>query len=261
MDDVTTEVRRRLADVANAHGVIILYACEAGSRAWGFPSVDSDFDVRFIYLRPPEHYLCIDVETRRDVIECPMDGLWDVNGWDLRKALRLMRKSNPPLLEWLTSPVIYHEVGDTPARMRAFLPTWFDPVAAQYHYLHMARRNHGEYLMGEEVWTKKYLYVLRPLLVCRWLEMGTGVVPPVDFATLVDATINNPGLRAVVDDLVAKKKAGEELKRGPRIPALSDFLAGEIARQETRAVPRGECRRDVEALSVVFRQALTETWG
>jgi predicted nucleotidyltransferase len=85
--------------------VVVLLAVESGSRAWGFSSKDSDYDARFIYLRRPEAYLSI--RAPRDVIERRIVDEVDVNGWDLRKALGLLMKSNPPLLEWLQCPIIY----------------------------------------------------------------------------------------------------------------------------------------------------------
>ena len=101
------EILKRIAEVEATENVTIFYACESGSRAWGFPSADSDYDVRFIYLRKPDWYLSIDVEDKRDVIERPINDELDISGWDLRKALKLLWKSNPPLLEWLVSPIVY----------------------------------------------------------------------------------------------------------------------------------------------------------
>jgi len=106
-DAITATILERLAAIEHTELVHILYACESGSRAWGFASPDSDYDVRFIYVRPRDWYLSIDLERRRDVIERPIEGVLDINGWDLRKALQLMRKSNPPLFEWLHSPLVY----------------------------------------------------------------------------------------------------------------------------------------------------------
>lgn len=100
-------IKEKLLEIQEREGVFIFYACESGSRAWGFPSVNSDYDVRFLYTRERHFYLSIDVEDRRDVIELPIDDELDISGWDLRKALRLLRKSNPPLLEWLSSPIVY----------------------------------------------------------------------------------------------------------------------------------------------------------
>ena len=113
---VRQEVRRRLDDLEREEAVRVLYACESGSRAWGFASTDSDYDVRFLYVRPRDWYLSI--AARRDVIEQPIVDPYDVNGWDLRKALQLFRKSNPPLLEWLGSPIVYRERTSAAAALR-----------------------------------------------------------------------------------------------------------------------------------------------
>src|SRR5512138_462471 len=96
-----TLITSRLAEIESDNNIKIVYACESGSRAWGFPSANSDFDVRFIYARPVEWYLSI--ADARDVIECPIDDRLDISGWDIKKSLQLFRKSNPPLLEWLGS--------------------------------------------------------------------------------------------------------------------------------------------------------------
>jgi predicted nucleotidyltransferase len=128
-----------LENIEEEEQVKIFYACESGSRAWGFPSADSDYDVGFLYLHPRDWYLSIDLETKRDVIERPIDDGLDFSGWDLRKALKLLRKSNPPLIEWLGSPTIYREHFSVATQMRDLLTRYYSPEASQYHYLHMAR--------------------------------------------------------------------------------------------------------------------------
>lgn len=115
---VLDAVLQQLHEIEVKHGVRVLYACESGSRAWGFASADSDYDVRFIYVHPQEWYLSIDLEDKRDVIEAPIDGKLDISGWDLRESLKLYRKSNPVLLEWLGSPIVYKEHGSLAARLR-----------------------------------------------------------------------------------------------------------------------------------------------
>ena len=153
--DISRSVRSLLADIEGAEGVRVCLAVESGSRAWGFPSADSDYDVRFIYVHRPDWYLSID--EGRDVIERPLTGAVDLSGWDVRKALKLFRKSNPPLLEWLQSPFVYMETGSLAARMREMLPRIYNADASFFHYLHMAQGNEREYLSGDVVWRKKYL--------------------------------------------------------------------------------------------------------
>jgi hypothetical protein len=258
-DDARREIERRLRAVESEHGVRLVLAVESGSRGWGFASPDSDFDVRFLYVSPPDWYLSVDLEERRDVIETPLVGLWDVNGWDLRKALRLFRKSNPPLLEWLQSPIIYLEATTVAARLRTLLPSFYSVNACKYHYLHMAQGNFHTYLQGEEVWTKKYFYVLRPLLACRWLENERGVVP-MEFERLVDAADLSPEVRASIAALLTHKRAGAELRQGPRDPHLDAFIRAEFERHETAGVSRESPRADVEDLNVIFRAGLSEAW-
>lgn len=118
--DIQHEINRRLTEVEHTRNVKILFACESGSRAWGFASPDSDYDVRFIYIHPTDWYLSVNLEDKRDVIELPIDDVWDINGWELRKALKLFNKSNPPLLEWLQSPIIYRENPEIMNQIRAW---------------------------------------------------------------------------------------------------------------------------------------------
>ena len=120
-----------------------IMAIESGSRAWGFPSADSDYDVRFLYARPVEWYLSI--LEGRDVIERPIDAQLDINGWDIKKALRLFRKSNPPLAEWLGSPIVYLERQDIAERLRELAQRYYSPLACIHHYLHMAEGNYRDY--------------------------------------------------------------------------------------------------------------------
>ncbi|MFN6207883.1 MAG: DNA polymerase beta superfamily protein, partial [Planctomycetota bacterium] len=138
---IQTEIKRRLAEVERDEYVTILYACESGSRAWGFESQNSDYDVRFIYTRPRDWYLTIDLERRRDVIERPINDEIDLNGWDVRKALQLFAKTNPPLIEWLFSPVVYLQHGWFADHMRRLAPGVYNFTSARYHYLHMAEGN------------------------------------------------------------------------------------------------------------------------
>lgn len=256
---MTPEIIRRLQQLEVEQGVKILYACESGSRAWGFPSADSDYDVRFFYLHPPEWYLAIDLEKKQDVINRPINAQIDLSGWDLRKTLQLFSKSNPPLLEWLGSPIVYLEKYSVAGRLRQLTETWYSPRACMYHYLHMARGNYRDYLKGETVWVKKYFYVLRPLLAINWLEQGLGVVPT-EFKVLVDNTVESSALKAAIEALVTAKEQGQELDDGPRIPVISDFITAEIARLEDKQFTDGSTPRSTGTLNELFRDALREVW-
>lgn len=226
-DPITAAIQAEITSIEKQENVVALLAVESGSRAWGFPSVDSDYDVRFIYLHRPEWYLSVDLEARRDVIERPIRNDIDLSGWDVRKTLKLFRKSNPPLLEWLQCPVVYQERFSFAAKLRAMVPVFYSPEATFYHYLHMAKGNMREYLRGETVWRKKYFYVLRPLLAMRWIEQGIGPVP-IEFGQLLEATVSEPELRYAIGELLELKKGGAELDEGPRIPAISEYIEREM---------------------------------
>jgi len=251
------QIQARLDDIERHEGVCIVYACESGSRAWGFESLDRDFDVRFIYAQPTQAYLS--VMPGRDVVEQPADDMLDISGWDLRKALQLLRRSNPPLLEWFQSAIVYREHPDIVARIRELMPRYYQPVACHYHYLHMAHGNNREYLQGDVVWLKKYLYVLRPILACLWIERGYGVVP-IEFAALVNRVLEDGALKTTVQDLVHRKKEGDELARGPRIPIISDFLENELTRLSEQPAPPAP-RTSADDLDRVFRQCLIDLYG
>ncbi len=220
-------VRQQLKEVEQRYGVRVLYACESGSRGWGFASPDSDYDVRFLYVHPPQWYLR--VEAPRDVIELPIDDELDVSGWEWRKALGLLKSANPTLIEWLDSPVVYQQDDAIVGALKAEMPKWFSAVRARWHYYSMARRNFHQYLQGDKVRLKKYFYVLRPLLAVRWVEAGKGV-PPMRFAELLAGSELDAQLRLEIDDLLARKQRAGEAQYGARLPRLHAFIAAEIER-------------------------------
>lgn len=250
--NVTQTIQSELDRTETEKNVTIFFACESGSRAWGFESQDSDYDVRFLYAHKTEWYLSVD--SKRDVIERPISDVLDISGWDLRKALGLMKRSNPPLMEWLRSPIQYRDRVEATRYVRELVPKYYSPIAAFHHYLHMARGNYRDYLKGDEVWVKKYFYVLRPVLACIWIERGLGIVP-MEFASLVEGVLQGGPLRKGIARLLEAKKSGRELDWGPRIPEMSDFLAAELERLSGSGLesPR---RPDTEHLDRAFRAVL-----
>ena len=220
------QILHKLQQIEQEEQVQIIYACESGSRAWGFESQNSDYDVRFIYVRPLDHYLTI--FEQRDVIERPLDNDLDVNGWDIRKALQLLRKSNPPLLEWLHSPIQYLNREHLTIPLYNLVSDLFSAKSSIFHYLHMAKGNYRAYLKGEQVKLKKYFYVLRPILACGWIEKY-GKMPPVQFQTLVDKLIpQEHEIFNSIQSLLEQKRSGDELHYGKQIPALNLYLEERI---------------------------------
>lgn len=250
-NEVFQRVSHALAQVEAERNVRVLFACESGSRAWGFASRDSDYDVRFLYVHRRDWYLS--VEDRRDVIEQPIADDLDVSGWELRKALRLLRKSNPPLLEWLKSPVVYRHDPVFAAEFGALATEFYSPRRCFAHYLHMAFGNWRDYLRGRvEVSLKKYLYVFRPLLACRWIERQLGQVPML-FAQLVEGVLDEADVRTALAELVARKQAGEELAFAPPVEALTRFIEAELPRLEALNEP-DDAAGEVEELNGFFRR-------
>ena len=231
-DEMRSTVLDVLAELERRHDVSVLFACESGSRGWGFASPDSDYDVRFVYVHRLPWYLTVD--AGRDVIEQPISGELDVSGWDLRKALQLLRDSNPTLLEWLRSPIAYRQETAFAERLRVLAEQGFSAVRGYHHYVSMARRNLREHLYGEVVRYKKYLYVLRPLLAARWIREGRGV-PPMRFAELVGATSLEPALVAGIDALLEVKMRAGESATSPRWVGIHDFIERELAVAEAHS--------------------------
>ncbi len=262
VDDATRkEILSRLRSAESEHGVRIVYACESGSRAWGFASPDSDFDVRFIYVCNPDWYLSFDVELRRDVIEYPIVDEIDCGGWDIRKALYLLTRTNGALLEWLHSPIKYIDQGKVTEGLRTIAQESANSLALCYHYSHMARRNAREYLLNDKVRLKKYFYVLRPLLAIRFIEGGNGI-PPVEFERLVESVAPNK-LRSSIADLLALKRNTPELGLGAPIPEIGNFIESELNRHGNAFSGQGRpdllARDDLRGrLNALFRLAISE---
>jgi uncharacterized protein len=258
--DVQQEILCRIRKAESDHGVRVLLAVESGSRAWGFPSPNSDYDARFIYAHPPEWYLSVGSDDARDVIEYPIVDDIDLNGWDVRKALRLFRKSNPAFVEWIQSPIVYMESGPFAALARLALPNVYSATAGLYHYRNMARTNFRGYLRAEEVPLKKYLYALRPLLAVRWIERERRPAPIV-FQDLLELLPASDELVQSITRLLEMKRRSPELGLAPRIDVINQFIEAELERLET--VPRFETASDtilVERLDGILHAALREAW-
>jgi predicted nucleotidyltransferase len=234
-DDIRADVLAALSEIERQHEVTVLYACESGSRGWGFASPDSDYDVRFIYVHRLPWYLTVD--AGRDVIELPINDALDINGWELRKTLQLLLRSNPVLLEWLDSPIVYRAAPETLSRMQVLATDYFSSIKGYHHYLHMAKNNFRGYLQTDSVRLKKYLYVLRPLLAVRWIEANKGQ-PPMRFADLASGALDDAPLLEEIDRLLEIKMSANETEYSPRWPRIHAFIEQELARLDH--APRAE---------------------
>lgn len=244
--EIYGEANMRLGKVEAEENVTILFAVESGSRAWGFPSPDSDLDVRFFYVRPLSQYMGL--AAPRDVIEHKIDGLWDVNGWDLGKALRLLVKGNATVAEWLSSPLIYREHGPLPYRLRDLIKRNSSPAASARHYYGLTNTcyirefknkptsaqvdqwvTEGVQVKGiVTVELKKYLYALRGAACISWIRRYNET-PPMTLPALLSHDIVPDDARAEITRLLHRKATMGEFGHGTRIDALDAFIEEQIA--------------------------------
>lgn len=232
-DSVKAEACVRLGKIEEKNNVTIIHAVESGSRAWGFPSPDSDNDVRFIYLRPLAHYVEIPEtggEERRDVIETPIDGVWDVNGWDIRKAFRLMVNGNAGVSEWLSSPLIYREYGPVPYKIRDLIARYASPEQAAKHYYGLANTCYLREIARpglEEINQKKYLYAIRAATAISWVHRYKST-PPMTLPDLMSRDTMSWDVRSIVQSLLEQKATMGEFGTGDRIPVIDRFIEEQI---------------------------------
>ena len=243
-----------LNDVERNQGVRVLLAVESGSRAWGFASPDSDYDVRFIYAHPRDWY--VSVLEERDVIEQMLPGDLDVSGWDLRKTLRLFAKCNLALNEWLGSPITYVENAEFRSQLSALVPRYFNPIAGTYHYLKMARTAFDGHFRDGQIGIKKIFYVLRPLLACRWIE-HTRTQPPTEFARLLEVKWNADEERQWIGELLKRKASANEAEPIRLDAPRADALRSEIERFESLAKALdAPIKAPIEELDALLRRCL-----
>lgn len=241
-------ILEKLKVIEHQFDVKILYACESGSRAWGFASPNSDFDVRFIYAHKKHRYLSVDEQG--DVIGLPINDMLDIGGWELRKSLRLFRKSNAPLYEWLQSPIVYLEDPGFAQKLRSMMPEYFSARAAMHHYLSMAKGVLESELSGERVKLKKYFYALRPVFAAKWIA-DLRSVPPMDFLSLRKLIPHQ--FNGVVNELLSVKAKVDESFLIEKDRGLNAFIEESIDYCEA-AVPAVAAHGDSDKLNKLFRE-------
>lgn len=246
-------ILQKLTELEQSENIKILYACESGSRAWGFASPDSDFDVRFIYVRNVSHYLSI--AEMPDVVGLPVNEVLDIGGWDLKKALKLFLKSNAPLYEWLQSPIIYQKDDAFPDEMRKLMPAYFSLRSGGNHYLSMATNTLRDDLQSEQVKLKRYFYALRPALACHWI-VEKRTVPPMEFDKL-RVLINDKKVQKSLDELLDQKKTADEKAFIKPVSLLNEWLTDILnnCREQLPLMPSE--KKDADELNEVFRKYIS----
>jgi predicted nucleotidyltransferase len=246
-------IASELDRIEREEDIRIALAVESGSRAWGHPSPDSDYDVRFIYVRRPEAYLSI--EPVRDVIERPISDELDIGGWDLGKALALMVRSNAVAHEWLVSPVVYRAQPILLEALRAFASETADRPSLAYHYDRLARSSFAE-IRGAAgtVRLKKYFYALRPAVALVWLRTQSDL-PPMDLPSLLSGIDLGGELRDAISQLLGRKAISGEATMIDR-EALIDAFLEDVLRDQTPTPGPRDRMPSVGRANAIFAQAV-----
>ena len=241
-------ITKYIENVEKQYDVKIIFACESGSRAWGFPSQNSDYDIRFVYIRNEFEYLRLDKD--RDVIEYMLDDVIDMNGWDLDKALKLLYSGNPTLFEWLNSPIIYYK-RDFYNELVNVSYNYFDIKKELGHYISMCENTYNIHIKKEKkIKLKKYFYVIRPILAAKWcLEEGT--IPPVLFDTLVDKKLCNE-LKPLIKELLEAKKNSIESDYIEPIKELNEYIEKELVVLKQELNKKENINRNYDELNELF---------
>ena len=252
MRDIRKEIEEKLYEIEQKENVRVLYAVESGSRAWGVESPDSDYDVRFIYVRPMEDYLSL--EAKRDVIEWQLDEVLDINGWDLKKTLIQFHKGNATLFEWANSPILY-KITDEWKEIYESSKKYFSEKVALYHYYGTANSTFKQYLQNDEVKYKKYIYALRPLLACKFIEDNHSI-PPVKFEELIKQNISAE-LSEEIQKMLLVKAESDEKALNPKLPIIQSYIENEIIRYQQISRNMADDRMaEWETLDKVFLRIL-----
>ena len=245
-----TLIQTKLSEIAEQKSIKILYACETGSRAWGFPSPDSDYDVRIIYKHEPSWY--VSLSDKKDTIEV-MDGELDVTGWDVKKCLKLMWKSNGALLERLQSPIVYRSEPEIAALLKTYSERCFSPVATIYHYFGLAKNSFADVDGLPEIKLKKLFYALRATLACKWI-IEKDSVQPIVFQTMVDELSFDQQLKQRIYELVDLKSTKSEGYMHPAEENVNAFIRTELEKA-AQVSPSLKGRKEKEIdLDALFKQ-------
>ena len=244
------QILEKLKEIEISKNVEILFAVESGSRAWGFASPDSDYDIRFIYKHKPEYYLSL--WEKPDVIEFMTKDDLDGSGWDLRKTVKLLAKSNAPLIEWLFSPIVYFKNDDFAKQMQDLAVECFSPIAVLHHYLGTTK-NFMEVCEMEEVKLKSYFYALRTALAGKWI-IENNTFPPVAFADLLPIAPQN--IQEKILELQQIKANQDENYLHPKEVLITDFLLETIKFNQENANKLRSGKKLSEELDLFFREMI-----
>lgn len=248
------KIKKYLVELEKEKGIEILLACETGSRAWGFPSPDSDFDVRIIYKHNKDWYLSLTEE--KDTIECFFENNdIDISGWDLRKSLRLLLKSNPPLLERIQSPIIYKVDKSFQKEIDSIARKTYSRIATIYHYLSMAKKAYEEVVNSKEYKLKRLFYALRASVACIWI-LEKEEIPPIEFGKMLSGLDLPEKLIARIKELIEHKSTISETYLHTEEKELIEFMKNCIERADNESKSMPASKGQMSDLNEFFRKTL-----
>lgn len=239
----------KIKEIEKQHDIQVLYACESGSRAWGFASIDSDYDVRLIYKRQAEGYLS--VRDAPDFIPLPIDEVWDLNAWDIKKALELMSKSNTTVFEWIQSPLVYQEVGEFQRELWHLCQSFYCQQTHTHHYLGLAKKKLLEN-KGAQLKYKTLFYILRALLSAKW-NARCNTIAPMEFKPLL-AMVEDKELQTYILKLIKDKEILTEQDRYTWDVSLKEYVDQEYETLLKARVRKSKESFEIEAANVFFRK-------
>ncbi len=238
------EICNALHDLEQKHDCRILFAAESGSRAWGFASPDSDYDIRAVYVKPRDWYLSIE-DNPKDTIEAMLPNDLDISAWELRKTLRQFAKGNLSMFEWFGSPIIYESDARFMAEMVSLIPAFFNPVKAVHHYLAI----HDEAIsdMDEQgrIGIKKLFYALRGFFAAVW-SADRKSMPPTELDRMLLSESLPQGIPELVETLKSQKKNAVEKQRINMPARLSEYFQTQRDSLEVRvkSLEKRSCNPD-----------------
>lgn len=226
---IRSVIDARLVAIAKEDDVKVLLAIESGSRTWGFHLRDSDYDVCFIYARPVDWHLGL--EKKRDAVERSIDDELDFSGWDIGKALTLALGSNAVVAEWLQSSIVYSVEPEFVADLSYFCAQVLDRKSVSLHYLSLyARPEKRAWLDHGSIQLKRYFYMIRPILVLRWMRINAAPMPPMDMGNLHAGADLSSAQAGALDLLMEQKKTiSERGQVDASVPVLDALMHDEEA--------------------------------
>jgi uncharacterized protein len=242
MENLTSVLKK----IEEAKNIKILFACETGSRAWGFPSPDSDFDIRFLYKHHKNCYLSL--STKKDTIEF-MDNDLDITGWDLKKSLLLLKKSNVPLIERFQSPIVYFDKNNFKAEFKELVEDYYSPIAAFFHHHSLVKNFWEELKDKKEIKLKSYFYLIRSILSCNWI-VTTDKLLPMDIENLM--TLIDEDIKDRLRRLIQLKSTVGEKYFHPKEDYLNKWIVSLLDQLEDRKHNLKVCKTDIKRADEFF---------